>query len=36
MIDLRKKYKLDIIDSNIKESYNKTVKDTLAEKDSSN
>ena len=31
MIDIRKKYKLDITDSDIKESYNTSVKETLAE-----
>ena len=31
MIDIRKKYKLNIIDSKIKESYNNSVKESLAE-----
>ena len=32
MVDIRKKYKLNINDSDIKESYNTSVKETLAEK----
>lgn len=37
MVDIRKKYKLDIIDNDLKEAYNKSVKETLAEnKNSSN
>ena len=32
MIDLRKKYKLNIKDKDLKEKYNTTVKETLAEK----
>lgn len=33
MIDIRKKYKLNIKDSDIKESYNNSVKETLADND---
>ena len=32
MIELRKKYKLDIADKTIKEQYSKTVKEAEAEK----
>ena len=31
MIDLRKKYKMEINDNDLKESYNNTVKEALAE-----
>ena len=33
MIDIRKKYKLDIVDNDIKEIYNNSVKESLAEKE---